>query len=105
MLYLERVKLITEHAFQLSSAAQTRGWHRSFTAAQTTRHSVHGSLPLRHNGELEQLFPGAVMFFAEGPMQVIDRVMQTYGMLVTLTPEEEAAIREKCRALAVPDLS
>jgi hypothetical protein len=28
-------------------------------------------------------------------MQVIERVMQTYGLLVTLTPDEEESARER----------
>jgi hypothetical protein len=28
-------------------------------------------------------------------LQVIERVMQTYGLLVTLTPEEEISVRER----------
>jgi hypothetical protein len=30
-------------------------------------------------------------------MEVIERVMQTYGLLVTLTPEQEAMTRQKVK--------
>ena len=49
------------------------------------------------NELMELKFPGRVyVVFRENSMQAaIDRVMQTYGMIVNLTVEEEQAAREK----------
>jgi hypothetical protein len=50
------------------------------------------------NHPMEQKFPWGVPFWFSGEsvMQAaIDRVMQTYGMLVNLTFEEEQTAREK----------
>ena len=48
------------------------------------------------------VYPG---FFREFAMETaIDRVMQTYGMIVSLTADEEKAAREKLPAILLKSL-
>jgi hypothetical protein len=91
-----RIDLIAPKALEISSTVLRQNRLHSFIAL---RAPVHGnSLICPLNEQMEPKFPlrSFNSFRADHQMKTaIDRVMQTYGMLVKMTADQEQCVRDK----------